>query len=29
MLGASYLEDKFTLQNSNTFTNNFWQAYAG
>jgi TonB-dependent receptor len=28
-VGASYLEDNFTLQNSNTFTNNFWQAYSG
>ena len=25
----SYLDDNFTLQNSNTFTNNFWQAYSG
>jgi TonB-dependent receptor len=28
-VGASYLEDNFTLQNSNTFANNFWQAYSG
>ena len=27
--GVSYLEDNFTLQNSNTFANNFWQAYGG
>ena len=27
--GLSYLEDNFTLQNSNSFANNFWQAYAG
>jgi TonB-dependent receptor len=27
--GASYLDDNFTLQNSNTFANNFWQAYGG
>jgi len=27
--GLSYLDDNFTLQNSNSFTNNFWQAYAG
>lgn len=27
--GASYLDDNFTLQNSNTFANNFWQAYSG
>jgi iron complex outermembrane receptor protein len=27
--GLSYLDDNFTLQNSNTFTNNFWQAYGG
>ena len=28
-LGASYLEDNFTLQNRNTFANNFWQAFSG
>lgn len=28
-LGGRYMEDRFTLQNSNTFANNFWQAYAG
>lgn len=28
-LGTSYVEDQFTLQGSNTFTNNFWQAYGG
>jgi iron complex outermembrane receptor protein len=27
--GASYMRDEFTLQNSNTFANNFWQAWAG
>ena len=27
--GLSYLDDNFTLQNSNSFANNFWQAYAG
>ena len=27
--GLSWLEDEFTLQNSNTFANNFWQAFAG
>jgi iron complex outermembrane receptor protein len=27
--GVSYLDDNFTLQNSNTFANNFWQAYGG
>jgi iron complex outermembrane recepter protein len=27
--GASYLNDNFELQNSNTFTNNFWQAWSG
>jgi TonB-dependent receptor len=27
--GAAYVEDNFTLQNRNTFTNNFWQAYSG
>ena len=26
--GLSYLDDNFTLQSSNTFANNFWQAYA-
>lgn len=28
-VGGRYMEDKFHLENSNTFTNNFWQAYAG
>jgi len=28
-LGASYLDDNYTLQGSNTFANNFWQAYSG
>ena len=28
-LGASYLDDNFTLQNRNTFANNFWQAFSG
>ncbi len=28
-LGTSYVEDEFNLQGSNTFTNNFWQAYGG
>ncbi|MGN6375574.1 MAG: TonB-dependent receptor [Sphingomonas sp.] len=28
-LGGSYLEDSFHFQMSDTFTNNFWQAYAG
>jgi iron complex outermembrane recepter protein len=28
-LGTSYVTDEFTLHNSNTFANNFWQAYAG
>jgi len=27
--GGSYMEDQFHLQESDTFTNNFWQAYAG
>jgi TonB-dependent receptor len=27
--GVSYVDDNFTLQNSNTFANNFWQAYGG
>lgn len=27
--GASYKEDTFHLQERDTFTNNFWQAYAG
>jgi TonB-dependent receptor len=27
--GASYLSDNFTLQNSNTFSNNYWQAFSG
>src|SRR5690606_3553619 len=28
-VGAAYLDDNFTLQNRNTFANNFWQAYSG
>ncbi len=28
-VGASIVEDNFTLQNSNTFTNNFWQTWSG
>jgi iron complex outermembrane receptor protein len=28
-VGGSWVEDEFELQNSNTFANNFWQAYAG
>jgi TonB-dependent receptor len=28
-LGTSYVTDEFTLKNSNTFANNFWQAWAG
>jgi iron complex outermembrane recepter protein len=28
-LGTSYVEDNFTLQGSNTFANNFWQAFSG
>jgi iron complex outermembrane receptor protein len=27
--GASYLNDRFELENSNTFANNFWQAFSG
>jgi iron complex outermembrane receptor protein len=27
--GMSYVDDNFTLQGSNTFANNFWQAYGG
>ncbi|HEY5806409.1 MAG TPA: TonB-dependent receptor, partial [Povalibacter sp.] len=27
--GASYLEDNFTLENRNTFANNYWQTYSG
>ena len=27
--GGQYYEDKFNLSNKSTFTNNFWQAYAG
>ncbi|MXP26242.1 TonB-dependent receptor [Altererythrobacter indicus] len=27
--GGSYLEDHYKFQASNTFTNNFWQAYSG
>src|SRR5688572_17061645 len=26
--GLSYVDDNFTLQNSNTFTNNYWQAFS-
>ncbi|MDR7156192.1 TonB-dependent receptor [Sphingobium xenophagum] len=28
-LGARYMEDEFSLENRNTFANNYWQAYAG
>ncbi|GGY84371.1 TonB-dependent receptor [Cellvibrio zantedeschiae] len=28
-LGASIVDDNFTLQNSNTFANNFWQTWSG
>jgi iron complex outermembrane receptor protein len=28
-VGTSYVDDNFTLQNSNTFANNFWQAFSG
>jgi iron complex outermembrane recepter protein len=28
-VGTAFVEDTFTLQNRNTFTNNFWQAYSG
>jgi TonB-dependent receptor len=28
-VGTSYVEDEFTLQGSNTFANNFWQAWSG
>ncbi len=28
-VGVAYLDDNFTLQNRNTFANNFWQAYSG
>ena len=28
-LGTSYVKDEFTLQGSNTFTNNFWQVFSG
>jgi TonB-dependent receptor len=28
-VGASYLEDTYTLQNRNTFTNNYWQTWSG
>jgi iron complex outermembrane recepter protein len=28
-VGASYLDDNFTLEGRNTFANNFWQAYSG
>jgi TonB-dependent receptor len=27
--GLSYLDDNFALQNSNSFANNYWQAYSG
>jgi len=27
--GGQYYDDKFNLRNEGTFTNNFWQAYAG
>ena len=27
--GVSFLNDNFKLQNSNTFTNNYWQAFSG
>lgn len=27
--GGQYVDDKFKLRNESTFTNNFWQAYAG
>ena len=27
--GGSYVEDKFNIQSSDTFANNFWQAYSG
>lgn len=27
--GASYVDDNFQLQQSNTFTNNYWQAFSG
>jgi TonB-dependent receptor len=27
--GTSYIDDNFELQQRNTFTNNFWQAFAG
>ncbi len=28
-IGARYMEDEFSLENRNTFANNYWQAYAG
>jgi iron complex outermembrane receptor protein len=28
-VGGSWMEDQFALQGSNTFANNFWQAYGG
>lgn len=28
-VGSSYVDDNFQLQQSNTFTNNYWQAFAG
>ena len=27
--GTSYVDDNYTLENRNTFANNYWQAYAG
>lgn len=27
--GGQYIDDRFKLRNESTFTNNFWQAYAG
>ncbi|WP_010218120.1 TonB-dependent receptor [Sphingomonas sp. PAMC 26621] len=28
-VGGQYIEDRFKLSNQSTFTNNYWQAYAG
>ncbi|WP_242123627.1 TonB-dependent receptor [Sphingobium sp. Sx8-8] len=28
-IGGRYMEDEFSLENRNTFANNYWQAYAG
>lgn len=28
-IGGRYMEDEFSLQNRNTFANNYWQAWAG